>query len=45
MPSKNRNGLLAYQRIQSDLRERIESGELLSGDVVAPKETWQGFTR
>lgn len=35
MPSKNRNGLPAYQRIQSDLRERIESGELLSGDVVA----------
>src|SRR5216110_2510861 len=35
MPSKNRNGLPAYQRIQSDLRERIESGELRSGDVVA----------
>src|SRR5437762_10822456 len=34
MPSKNRNGLPAYQRIQSDLRERIESGELRSGDVV-----------
>src|SRR5438034_10806449 len=35
MPSKNRNGLPAYQRIQGDRRERIESGELRSGDVVA----------
>jgi GntR family transcriptional regulator len=35
MPSKNRSGLPAYQRIQDTLRQRIESGELLPGDGVA----------
>src|SRR5204862_1829390 len=35
MPAKNRNGLPAYQRIQSGIRKRIESGQLRSGDAVA----------
>jgi GntR family transcriptional regulator len=35
MPSKNRNVLPAYQRIQSALCKRIKSGELHPGDVVA----------
>ena len=35
MPSKNRNGLPAYQRIQGTLRKLIESGELHPGDAVA----------
>src|SRR2546421_1919760 len=35
MPGKNRNGLPAYQRIQSGIRKRIESGQLRSGDAVA----------
>jgi len=35
MPVKNRNGLPAYQRIQSGIRKRIESGQLRSGDAVA----------
>jgi GntR family transcriptional regulator len=35
MPSKNRNVLPAYQRIQSALLKRIKSGELHPGDVVA----------
>src|SRR5438128_8805721 len=41
MPSKNRNGLPlpAYRRIQSALRERIESGTLTPGDLVASERT------
>ena len=35
MPAKNHNGLPAYQRIQSGIRKRIESGQLRSGDAVA----------
>jgi GntR family transcriptional regulator len=35
MPAKNRNGLPAYQRIQSAIRKRIESGQLRPGDAVA----------
>src|SRR5216684_2967135 len=35
MPAKNNNGLPAYQRIQSGIRKRIESGQLRSGDAVA----------
>src|ERR1700680_690165 len=34
-PAKNRNGLPAYQRIQSAIRKRIESGQLRPGDAVA----------
>src|SRR5260370_21473690 len=34
MPAKNRNGLPAYQRIQSGIRKRIEAGQLRSGDAV-----------
>jgi GntR family transcriptional regulator len=32
---KNRNGVPAYQRIQSAIRKRIESGQLRTGDSVA----------
>src|SRR5258707_936716 len=35
MSAKNNNGLPAYQRIQSGIRKRIESGQLRSGDAVA----------
>src|SRR3989441_9797346 len=35
MSAKNHNGLPAYQRIQSGIRKRIESGQLRSGDAVA----------
>jgi GntR family transcriptional regulator len=35
MPAKNRNGLPAYQRIQSAIRKRIEAGQLHPGDAVA----------
>ena len=35
MPAKNRNGLPAYQRIQSSIRKRIESNQLRPGDAVA----------
>jgi GntR family transcriptional regulator len=35
MSSNNRNGLPAYQRIQSAIRERIEVGRLRPGDAVA----------
>src|SRR6202158_5887939 len=35
MPAKNNNGLPPYQRIQSGIRKRIESGQLRSGDAVA----------
>jgi GntR family transcriptional regulator len=35
MPAKNRNGLPAYQRIQSAIRKRIEAGQLRPGDAVA----------
>src|ERR1700731_1102247 len=35
MSGKNNNGLPAYQRIQSGIRKRIESGQLRSGDAVA----------
>ena len=35
MPAKNRNGLPAYQRIQSAIRKRIEVGQLRPGDAVA----------
>jgi GntR family transcriptional regulator len=35
MPAKNRNGLPAYQRIQSVIRKRIEAGQLHPGDAVA----------
>src|ERR1700681_3768694 len=35
MPAKNRNGLPAYQRIQSAIRKRIDSGQLQPGDAVA----------
>src|SRR5947209_20150850 len=35
MPAKNRNGLPAYQRIQSAIRKRIDSGQLHPGDAVA----------
>jgi GntR family transcriptional regulator len=34
MPDKNRDGLPAYQRIQSAIRKRIESGQLHPGDAV-----------
>src|SRR6266478_2524370 len=32
---KNRNGVPAYQRIQSAIRKRIDSGQLQPGDAVA----------
>src|SRR5260370_8022295 len=35
MPAKNRNGLPAYQRIQSAIRKRIDAGRLHPGDAVA----------
>src|SRR5947209_14942119 len=35
MPAKNRNGLPAYQRIQSAIRKRIDAGHLQPGDAVA----------
>src|SRR3979409_2268057 len=35
MPAKNSNDVPAYQRIQSGIRKRIESGQLRSGDPVA----------
>ncbi|PYS04325.1 MAG: hypothetical protein DMG16_03055, partial [Acidobacteria bacterium] len=35
MTAKNRNGLPAYQRIQSAIRKRIDSGQLHPGDAVA----------
>ena len=34
-PAKNRNGMPAYQRIQSAIRKRIDSGQLQPGDAVA----------
>jgi GntR family transcriptional regulator len=34
MPSRNPNGLPAYQRIQSVIRKRIEAGQLHPGDPV-----------
>src|SRR6266705_376117 len=34
MPAKNRNGLPAYQRIQSAIRKRIDGGQLKPGDPV-----------
>src|SRR6202165_860607 len=33
--AKNNNDVPAYQRIQSGIRKRIESGQLRSGDAVA----------
>src|SRR5437879_1539377 len=33
--AKNRNGVPAYQRIQSAIRKRIDSGQLHPGDAVA----------
>jgi len=35
VPAKNRNGLPAYQRIQSAIRKRIDTGQLHPGDAVA----------
>src|SRR5437870_13026311 len=35
MTAKNRNGVPAYQRIQSAIRKRIDSGQLQPGDAVA----------
>src|SRR5260370_31940241 len=35
MPAKSRNGLPAYQRIQSVIRKRIDAGQLHPGDAVA----------
>src|SRR5437867_4388438 len=35
MTAKNRNGLPAYQRIQSAIRKRIDAGQLRPGDAVA----------
>jgi GntR family transcriptional regulator len=35
VPAKNRNGMPAYQRIQSAIRKRIDSGQLQPGDAVA----------
>ena len=35
MPPRNRNGLPAYQRIQSTIRKRIDAGRLRPGDAVA----------
>src|SRR5580693_10383582 len=35
IPAKNGNGLPAYQRIQSSIRKRIDSGHLHPGDAVA----------
>src|SRR6201987_3186582 len=35
MQQRNRNGVPAYQRIQSTIRKRIEAGQLRSGDAVA----------
>src|SRR5437868_15324340 len=35
MPPKSRNGLPAYQRIQSAIRKRIDAGQLRAGDAVA----------
>ena len=32
-PTKNRNGVPAYQRIQSVIRRRIDSGQLQPGDA------------
>jgi GntR family transcriptional regulator len=34
-PAKNSNGLPAYQRIQTSIRKRIDSGQLQPGDAVA----------
>ncbi len=33
--ARNRNGMPAYQRIQSGIRKRIDSGQLQPGDAVA----------
>src|SRR5882672_1990727 len=33
--ARNRNGVPAYQRIQSAIRKRIDSGQLQPGDAVA----------
>ena len=35
MPHKHREGLPAYQRIQSAIRKRIDAGQLRPGDAVA----------
>src|ERR1700732_4289838 len=35
MQRKSRNGLPAYQRIQSVIRKRIDAGHLRTGDAVA----------
>src|SRR5713101_7083047 len=35
MPAKNRNGLPAYQRIQTAIRKRIDAGQLRPGEAVA----------
>ena len=35
VPAKNRNGMPAYQRIQTAIRRRIDSGQLQPGDAVA----------
>jgi len=32
--ARNRNGMPAYQRIQSGIRKRIDSGQLQPGDAV-----------
>jgi GntR family transcriptional regulator len=34
-PTKNRNGVPAYQRIQNAIQKRIDSGQLQPGDAVA----------
>jgi GntR family transcriptional regulator len=43
MPAKNRDGLPAYQRIQSAIRKRIESGQLRPGDPVASERDLAKF--
>jgi GntR family transcriptional regulator len=35
VPAKSRNGMPAYQRIQSAIRKRIDAGQLRPGDAVA----------
>jgi GntR family transcriptional regulator len=35
VPTKNSNGMPAYQRIQNAIRKRIDSGQLQPGDAVA----------
>jgi len=45
MPAKERDGLPAYQRIQSGIRKRIESGQLHPGDAVTSERDLARFIK